>query len=161
MRIVLTVLALLFASPALAQQWGSYENARFGYVIEVPPGYLAAPEAENGDGRVFRSAEGTQLLRVYAGDNMDVDFEASLSAAMEFARAAGWALSYERVTPSWASFSGTRNGLVLYARAISICGGRQYASFELEYPERDISRMNPVVERLVASLRGTGDGAGC
>jgi hypothetical protein len=80
---------------------------------------------------------------------------------MASAREGGWSLSYERVTPGWASYSGTRNGIVVYARAIALCGGAQFASFQLEYPERDLSEMNPVVERMVRSLGPSGDGSGC
>jgi hypothetical protein len=80
---------------------------------------------------------------------------------MASARDAGWRLSYERVTPSWASFSGTRNGIIVYARAISLCGGTQFASFELQYPEYDLDGMRGTVERLVRSLEPTADGFAC
>jgi hypothetical protein len=80
---------------------------------------------------------------------------------MGAAREAGWRLSYERVTPSWASFSGTRNGIIVYARAIALCEGEQFASFELHYPERDLDEMHEVVARLVGSLAQTGDGLSC
>ena len=84
-----------------------------------------------------------------------------MATAIDHARADGWKLSYERVTPSWASFSGTRNGLIVYARAIALCDGEQFASFELHYPERDLDEMHGIVERLVASLEPTGNGVGC
>ena len=160
MRLVLPLLVVLVASPAVAQEWQSYENARFGYVIDVPPGFRGEGESDNGDGQIFRSADGTQLLRVY-GANALGGFEATVAEAMDFARDAGWGLSYERVTPSWASFSGTRQGIVVYARAIALCGGEQFASFELQYPERDLDEMHGTVERLVASLEAASDGVGC
>jgi hypothetical protein len=161
MRSLLLLIALLFASPALAQEWDSYSNSRFGYVVDVPPGFAGDGESDNGDGQFFESADGTQTLRVYGGNNVDGGFEASITAAMRYAREDGWALSYERVTPSWASFSGTRNGIIVYARAIALCGGAQFASFQLEYPERDLAKMNPVVERMVRSLKPSGRGLDC
>ena len=158
----LFLLALLFLAPAaLAADWSSYDNARFGYAIAVPPGFSGAGEADNGDGQVFNSADGTQSLRAWGGNVIADDFEAEVAASMGYARDDGWDLSYERVTPSWASWSGSRNGIILYARMISLCRGSQYAAFQLEYPERDLKAMNAVVERLVGSLRATGDGAGC
>ena len=158
----LILLALFLCSPAaLAADWGSYDNARFGYAIAVPPGFSGAGEADNGDGQVFESANGTQSLRVWGGNVVADDFEAEVAASMGYARDDGWDLSYERVTPSWASWSGSRNGIILYARMIALCSASQYAAFQLEYPERDLSAMNPVVERLVGSFRATGDGAGC
>jgi hypothetical protein len=160
MRQILTAFALLLATPVLAAGWGSYENARFGYIVEVPPSYEGEGEADNGDGQIFTSDDGTQLLRVYGGNALD-GFEATVNTAMGYARDDGWNLSYERVTPRWASFSGTKNGMIVYARAISLCGGEQYASFELQYPKRDLKPMNAVVERLVASFEATGNGASC
>ena len=161
MRFVLALLPLLLASATPAADWSTYENARFGYAIAVPADFAGSGEAPNGDGQVFRSADGTQLLRVYGGHTIEQSFEASVNAAMNYARDAGWSLSDKRVTPSWASYSGLRNGMVLYARAITLCGGGQFASFELEYPERDLQEMHAVVDRLVAALQPTGDGADC
>jgi hypothetical protein len=161
MRVVLALMLMLLPALARADDWGRYENARFGYALDVPPGCAGAGEADNGDGQVFRSADGTQLLRVYGGNILEADFEAAIAAAMGYAGDAGWSLSYQRATPTWASYSGTRNGMILYARAIVLCGGTQYASFELEYPRRDLAPMNAVVDRLVASLRAAGRGAGC
>ncbi len=157
-RFVILIIALvLVASPALSQDWGFYANARFGYGIDIPPGYSGEGEADNGDGQIFNSDDGTQLLRVYGANALD-GFEAAVASAMEKAREGGWNLSYERVTPSWASFSGTRNGIVVYARAIALCGGTQFASFELQYPERDLDEMHAVVERLVRSLEAIDGG---
>jgi len=152
---------VVFATSALAAEWTRYENSRFGYVVDVPPGFAGEGEAQNGDGQIFRSAEGTQLLRVYGGHIMEENFEASVQTAMGYAAEAGWSLSYERVTPSWASYSGTRNGQILYARAIPLCDGTQYATFEYEYPEAEINATHDLVERLVASLKATGGGVSC
>ena len=161
MRCILALFTLLILVPAAsAQDWEAYENARFGYAIDLPPGFSGSGEPANGDGQVFFSADGTQLLRVHGGNALD-GFEEAVEGAMEAARDIGWTLTYERVTPSWASFSGTRNGLITYARAIALCGGEQYASFQLDYPERDLDRMHAVVERLVASLEPTGNGVSC
>lgn len=162
MRLVLAGFLLLAAAPVLAQDgWEYYENARFGYAVEIPPGYVGEGESDNGDGQIFTSADGTQTLRVHGENLPDGDFEAEVGNAMDLAREAGWDLSYERTTPSWASFSGTNNGMILYARAIDLCDGDALASFELYYPERDLDDMHEVVERLVASFEDTGDGLSC
>ena len=42
---------LINAAPASAER---YENARFGYSVDVPDDFEWLPEAANGDGRVFR-----------------------------------------------------------------------------------------------------------
>lgn len=161
MKLLPALLFVAMAGAAFAAERSHYENSRFGYMIDIPAGFSGNGEASNGDGQVFRSTDGTQLLRVYGGNLLEQDFESSAKAAMGSAEEAGWSLSYERVTPSWASYSGTRNGQILYARAIALCGGSQFASFELEYPEADLSAMNLVIERLVAALEPTGAGISC
>lgn len=161
MRALLFACLVLFALPAQAGDWMRYDNARFGYAVAVPPDFLWEPEADNGDGRVFRSPRGTQVLRVYGGNVLDPSFEDAVRSAMAGLRDQGWVLSYERVTPSWASYSGRRHGIILYARAIALCAGTQHASYEFEYPERDLRQVEPWIERLNTSLTATGQGLGC
>jgi hypothetical protein len=158
MRALILALSLLLAVPALAQVWGTYTNDRFGYIIAIPPGFHGQGEADNGDGQVFEAERGEMLLRVYGGNNLEVTFAESLRVGMQYAREAGWDLSYERVTRTWASYSGTRNGRILYARAIVLCDSSQFAAYELEYPEDfDRERMDAAIRQLNASLKTTGD----
>jgi hypothetical protein len=161
MRIILFALLALIVSPALAADWGSYENGRFGYVVAVPPDFSGSGEADNGDGQLFTSGDGTQTLRVYGGNILEADFEADANAAIKAATSDGWAVSYERVTPSWASYSGSRQGLVLYVRSISLCAGTQFATFEFQYPKTAIRDADAVVEKLVRSLKPTGGVVSC
>ena len=110
-------------------------------------GLLGALERQAG------RADGGGLV---AGGNIVEDsFESAAYAAMGFSTGDGWKLSYEAVTPSWASYSGTRGQRVLYQRMIALCDG-QYAAFALEYSATELSRLDPVVNRLVRSLKSTG-----
>ena len=162
MRQLIFLILALFSTFALAAEWGRFDNARFGYAIDVPPGFLrSGPAPANDDGVSMVSADGSQKLRVWGGNIVEDGFESSVRAAIGFAAREGWNITYERITPSWASFSGLRRGMVLYARSISLCQGALYATFRLEYPEREITRMDAVVDRLVRTLRETGDGQSC
>lgn len=161
MRQIILLLALLFATPALAAGWGSYENARFGYAVGVPPDFIGGDEPANGDGLVFTRSDGAQSLRVYGANNMLANFELAAGKSAEYYDGQGWNISYQRTTPNWASFSGSKAGKVLYVRMISLCDGTQYATFELQYPKRDMSEMDAVVDRLVGSLVDTGNGISC
>lgn len=143
------LIALLFAAPVLAEDWGRYSNDRFGYGIDVPPGFDWGRESDNGDGRAFR--DGTRKLSAWGGTIIEDSFESAARAAIGSAADDGWTITYEAVTPDWASFSGTQGQRVLYERMIALCDG-QYAAFRLEYSVPDIGRMTPVVERLVQSL---------
>jgi hypothetical protein len=148
-------LALLALPAAAAGAWQSYENARYGYSIDVPDGFTWGREADNGDGLTFTSPDGRQTLAVFGGMVTEADFESEIRAGLQLIREDGWALSYERVTPTWASFSGTRNGMIRYVRVIALCGGAQLASFYYEYPKALLKDADPVVEHLVRSLKAS------
>lgn len=151
MRALICFMLIALTAPALAADWEAYGNARFGYTIEVPPGFEWGKEADNGDGRSFRN--GATKLLVWGGNITEDSFESAADAAKEFAIGDGWGITYEAVTPSWASYSGTQGQRVLYQRMISLCD-MQYAAFRLEYSAVDIGRLEPVVERLVQTLKG-------
>jgi hypothetical protein len=155
MKPLLFALALLLLpAPALAQDWEQYANARFGFAIDVPPGFVGKGEADNGDGQVFTSADGSLILRAYGGFATD-GFAPTLRAGLGYAREAGWTLTYTRVTDTWAVYSGTRDDRILYARAIPVCGGAAFASYELDYPVADKDAMDPVIGRLNDALTET------
>jgi len=155
MRIIraLALIAAL-ATPAAAADWERYDNARFGYTIEIPPDFAWGAEADNGDGRQFR--DGATRLAVWGGNLLEPDLESSARSDLDMAKADGWTITYEAITPSWASFSGTRGNRVLYERMIALCTPGQYAGFLLEYTNTEIARLDPVVTRLVQGLKPTG-----
>lgn len=153
MRLLLALL-LSLPVPAMAADWSHYANARFGYAIDVPPGFVAQGESDNGDGQVFKTP--TAMLTVYGGNVMAADFEAEVAQREQFARDDGWAITYQVSTPQKASWSGKRGGRILYGRLIALCGGSQFANFELQYSSADLKRFNAVVERLVSSLKASG-----
>jgi hypothetical protein len=149
----LVVALLMLGSPALAAEWGHYENARFGYAIDIPPGFEGQGEVDNGDGQVFSTP--TAELRVYGGYILEGDFEDEIQALQQTAVEAGWTITYQATTPRWASYSGTQGSRIFYARAIALCDGA-VAEFSLTYGKVDLEAFNPIVERLVRSLTPTG-----
>jgi hypothetical protein len=152
MRFVLALLLILSAAvQSLAVDWLIYGNARFGYRMEVPPGLEWGREADNGDGISLRA--GTTRLAIYGAYDVGADFEAMARAARDALTADGWALSYEAVTPSWASFSGTMGARILYKRLTRLCESTAYAGFDLVYSRVDRAEVDPAVDRMVRSLR--------
>ncbi|MGV3651096.1 MAG: hypothetical protein ACO1OK_06695, partial [Devosia sp.] len=105
--------------------------------------------------------QGTQRLLAWGGYVTEADFSAAAQARMASDAAEGWAVTYRAATPGWASWSGSRNGIVLYTRMIALCAGNQFAAVQLTYPQRDIASMNAVVERLVGGLKATGQSLSC
>jgi len=56
--------------PAKTSGYTLYTNSRYGYTIEYPSNFVVAQVSDNGDGRVFTSANGAAVLTVYAGYNV-------------------------------------------------------------------------------------------
>lgn len=158
MRAVLAALLVALASPALTDSWGHYVNVRFGYAIDIPPGFDGRGEADNGDGQVFSTP--TAQLQVFGSSMVEGRFEDDVAARQGASRDAGWAITYQATTPNWASYSATQGARVLYARLIPLCG-ETIGVFELTYGTSDLQRFNPVVDRLVQSLKPTNGSAAC
>jgi hypothetical protein len=159
MRTLLALCFALLAAPALAADWGHYVNERFGVEADVPPGFVAGTPPVNGDGLGFSTP--TAHLSIYGSLIVEGDFESTVAQRLAWVQQDGWNITYQATTPSWASWSGKQGSRILYARAIRMCGGDIYGAFELEYSEVDLKAFNPIVDRLVASLRDSGSGWQC
>ena len=149
MHAALLALSLLI-SPA-AGGWGHYDNARFGFSIDVPPGFVVQGESANGDGNSFTTP--TAELRAFAGNIVEGDFESEVRGEQSAITDEGFAITYQVTTPQKASFSGKHGARIVYGRLVAICGGQEFMGFVLEYSAADIAKFNPVIDRLVSSLK--------
>ncbi|WLR96074.1 hypothetical protein [Shinella sumterensis] len=151
MRLLLVLIGV-FCLPlaAIAAEWTPYANARFGFAVEIPPGFALVREADNGDGQSY--ANGEARLAVWGHTLAEGDFKEDVAERRATYAREGWYLSYDRQTAGWASLSGTRGTSILYHRAIALCEGAA-ASFVLEYPDTMKAEISPLVGRLVKSLR--------
>jgi hypothetical protein len=105
-------------------------------------------------GGSFRSEAGASLT--VWGDTLLADkFEATILAQLNKDEADGWKVTYRRITPRWASYSGIKDGEIRYFRAIAICENR-FAVFQLDYSQEDKVVYDPIVERMVDSLKVEG-----
>ncbi|HTM78601.1 MAG TPA: hypothetical protein VL133_13355 [Devosia sp.] len=155
LRALILAMLVLLVAPALAQDWGQYDNVRFGYSIAIPPDFVGQGESDNGDGQQFQRRRGAQNLTVWGGllGTANVDFESEVKWRMARATAAGWNLTYQATTPEWASFSAIKGSRVLYQGMVLLCDRNHYAAFRAEYFTRDAAEMAAVIETLVGSLR--------
>ncbi len=157
MRYVLMLMAWLIAVPAVsAAEWQTYGNVRFGYHVEVPPGFKMGRAPENDDGRTFTGPNGDRIL-VFGTNLIDTAFEGEASNRIVQATEDGWQISYSRVEADWASYSGAKGSRILYVRGVQLCD--QAAAFVmLEYRNRDLKAYDAIVKRMVASLKPVGCG---
>ncbi|MBD8065544.1 hypothetical protein IC608_08655 [Devosia sp. PTR5] len=155
MRFLIALAIALLALPTWASE--AYVNARFGYAISVPEGLEGQGESDNGDGQRFVAAGRPTELAVWGGFiTGQPDFSGFAGWSIRQDEAAGWGISYQASTPTWASWSGTSGGRVLYQRLIALCAPGTYAAFRLEYSQADRVTVDPVIEKLVPSLHATG-----
>jgi len=159
MRFLLALLLALVVSPAIAAEWGHYVNERFGVEADVPPGFSPGAPPANGDGLGFSTP--TAQLSIYGSLIVEGDFESTVAQRIKWNEDDGWNITYKATTPGWATWSGKKGGRILYVRAIRMCGGDMYGAFELEYSSADLRAFDPVVERLVSSLKDSGTGWQC
>lgn len=155
MRFALLALLTLLATPAFAQGWDHYDNSRYGYGVDIPPGYVGGGESDNGDGQVFGREASAQTLIVWGGLLVE-EFETEVGQRMAWTTEEGWNIAYQATTPRWASYSAVQGSRILYQRMILLCDGGSYAAFRAEYSTRDAGDMDAVIEKLAQSLRGTG-----
>lgn len=157
MRLWATIIlvAASFALLALADGWSVYGNARFAYLMPLPPGFSAIEEADNGDGGASRSADGTATLAVWGTNLLDTPFETEVAERMAGDAADGWNISYRQGNGAGASWSGTRDGRVLYTRAVPLCADAA-AFFRLEYGEGEKEAYDAVVARMVKEFGSEG-----
>jgi hypothetical protein len=153
MRTLLIALFALLASPAFAQGWEHYDNARFGYGIDIPPNFVGNGLSDNGDGQVFQESRKARALTVWGGQLMG-DFETAVTADMGYARQDAWTIAEQTITPRWASFGAVKGSRMVRQRMILLCDGMSYAAFRAEFSVSDVTNMTPIIERLAQSLKG-------
>jgi hypothetical protein len=147
-----SLFVILLGAPAQAFDWGHYANARFGFSIDIPPEFSQIAEADNGDGGTSMGPDKLSQLAVWGSNLVEGTLADDFASRLEAAKADGWEISYSRETPRWASWSGSQQGRIFYARAIVLCDD-QIAYFLFEYPRARLESYRPFVERLVKSLK--------
>ncbi|MDK1375605.1 MULTISPECIES: hypothetical protein [unclassified Sinorhizobium] len=156
MRRAFFALALLtgLAFPAAAEDdWHSYANPRFGYTVEIPPGFeLRQDASDEGDGVSFHADDNGATLAVFGSHPLDGDFETDVADHIGLETQDDWRMLFSRVTPAWASFSGARDDEVFYARAIALCDGSA-AYFRLQYRKNPLTSFDGIISRMAAALR--------
>ncbi|RYG27429.1 MAG: hypothetical protein EON93_20585, partial [Burkholderiales bacterium] len=139
MRFPLCLAALVAAviQPAFAQGWAAYENGRFGYETAIPPGFSGQGESDNGDGQTFDKPGTTQTLAAWGANMLEESFEAEVEASMGYAQSEGFNISFQTVTPEWATFSGIAGDRQFIRRIILLCDRQSTASISLQFSSRD------------------------
>ncbi|WP_246696499.1 hypothetical protein [Mesorhizobium sp. SARCC-RB16n] len=139
-------------SPLSAQEWQAFGIKHFGFVFDVPPGFVLTQRSD--EGAAFEG-KNKAFLAVWGARLGKASFTTEIEHRMAVNENDGWKLTYKRVEPQWASYSGLKDGQILYVRAIKVCGDRA-ALFTVNYSRDEKLPYDPIIIRMVRSLRGDG-----
>jgi hypothetical protein len=137
---------------AQPQRYATYLNARFGYSIRYPVSLQPQPEAENGDGRVFLSADGKTTLTVWG--RLPVSPAGDLEQAMTYAKE-NRRVNYRIKRPTWFVLSGfTNDSKVFYSKTVLVSDrtGTYLKTFEFVYPISQKAQWDSIVTRVEQSF---------
>ncbi len=151
-RLTAAVLALLMfaAAPAMSQELSRYTNARFGYSISYPAGLLRAmPEAENGDGRVFRARHGRAEARVWGAYNALEHTPAQIADEIAV-DCLNRATAYRVVRHGMVAVSCLTVEGIIYQK--TLIRGHRLMGFSMVYSAGERRTWDPVVARMAATM---------
>lgn len=154
-RYLFAACALIVTSVAVsvrADTYRTYRNARFGYKVDFPSRLVPEPEADNGDGRRFRSRDRKILLRVwgqYDSDNRGL--RGQMQRATRAWQADGARLTYRKSGATWYVLSGFIEGDIFYEKTVR--RGDTFATLIWEYPRSMRAQLDAPVTRSVRSFR--------
>ncbi|MBZ9823404.1 hypothetical protein [Mesorhizobium sp. CA4] len=112
--------ACILCSTALVQPkpWQHFGIKEFGFIFDVPPGFALSQRSDQG---AAFEGERRAFLAVWGARLGTASFEAEIEHRMMQDEKEGWRLTYRRLTPRWASYSGIKDGQIRYVRAIKVC----------------------------------------
>jgi hypothetical protein len=152
----LVPLALTFAvaSLAVAQDWSTYSNPRYGFSLRYPSDIFAVERtAAAGDGQLFVDKSGDARLLVGTLTNDTGFTPRSYQTYVAQHSYADYRISYQRLGGTWFALSGEGNGKIFYEKAMFSCAGRLINSFALIYPSHQRHVFDRIVEGVEDSFR--------
>jgi hypothetical protein len=150
LKVALLIVVLLTVQ-ASSQEWEQFGFRKFAFGFDVSPGFILKETTKNGGGATFEAGDGG-FLTVWGDSLPKENFKAAVEAHLNADEIEGWDVTYRRITPTWASYSGIKDGRIRYFRAIAICNHR-VGIFQLDYDVRDKVPYDPIVVRMVRSLK--------
>jgi len=138
---------------AVANDWRTYRNERYGTTIDYPDIFKAGPPPANDDGLAFKSDDGA-AFSVFASFNaLDLDlagFKDFIVKNLE----AGEVVTYQAQGKDWFVISGTKGAdAIFYQRHLLSHGKQMTEGFVMSYPARLKPKYDPIVARMSKSFR--------
>jgi hypothetical protein len=138
---------------AVADDWRTYRNERYGTTIDYPDIFKAGPPPANNDGLAFTSADGA-AFSVFASFNA-LDFDlASFKDFIVKNLEAGEVITYQAHGGDWFVISGTKGSDgIFYERHLLSHGKQMTEGFIMSYLSGLKQKYDPIVARMSKSFR--------
>lgn len=156
-QVLLTCIGLACIASASAQEdWTPYRISRYSFIFDIPPGFklFKGHEEENVEGGLFKNPEG-DILSVWGMSLKQGDFALAVEDQKQKDEADGWEITYQHITPKWAAYSGIRDGVIRYMKAIPVCDDRA-AFFYMDYDRNMKNEYDPVINQMEKSMKREG-----
>jgi hypothetical protein len=146
---VVTAHGIALAAGAASSDWRREVVPRFGAAAEIPSrGFVALPDPENRDGRMWESSTDGGTITLYGGFIVVTPDFASYRAWREEAeRESGTRITYRAGGKDWFVISGRNGNRIVYERIENACGGEAFVAIRFDYPAVAAKRWDAVVKR--------------
>jgi hypothetical protein len=145
---------VLAAGAAVADDWHTYSNPRYGFSFQYPSNVFAVERtAEAGDGQLFVAKNGDARLLVGTLSNEANFTPASYQSYVAHNSYADYRIGYHRLGGSWFALSGEGNGQIFYEKAMFSCSGQRINSFAMIYRSDQRHIFDRIVERIEDTFR--------
>lgn len=156
---------LLYFQTAVASDWLSYQNPRFGTMAHIPAqGFAAQPPSANGDGRIWVAQNGQGEFRVFGAYMLTVmNFAALQSIHKQYMLDDGIKLTYAASGTGWFVLSGIKDNVIHYQKYVfnRSCSHAIVDGFTAQYARTASGYFEPIVTHISHSLKGSQGGFGC
>ena len=149
MAIALALLALTAYKTAIAQEYATYVNEKYGYEVKYPKDVFKPLEgAESESGNVFISEEKDADMRVNANKDL---FDTGLKYEYEDLLATDVLEKDYNGEAGWFTVMSLKGPTIVYVKKILKDG--VYYTLEIEYPDFTHAEVEPMVEEISDSFR--------
>lgn len=141
------------------QKYTTYINARYGFAISVPAELTETTQPDNGDGKIFSSADGSVKLTASGINNIqpysDDNRPYSVSEYMnEVVLSSLTNVTYKESKDNWFAVSWTSGDKITYERGV--VGKRSINEYTLTYPASRKSEFDSIIETINKSFKTPG-----
>ncbi len=127
-----------------------YCNARFAFCIDYPSQFVAQTPPDNGDGRTFKSKDGTVKMLVYGSNNSLMEkLETRFNA--ESTSSDTRKVTYKLFKPDFFVISGVENKNIFYQKVLF--KSDEYKTFLITYPLTQQKKYDPITAKIAASFK--------